>query len=101
MLKLTHLSIVAPFLISLGVGCSSYSKTVRTETVQYPAESVQPVTQADERPKEAVVVEKKKEETTTETQDESTGLLSGAVHVVGETLALPFRAVGGLLGIIF
>jgi len=102
MLKLTHLSIVAPFLISLGVGCSSYSKTVRTETMQYPAESVQPVvTQADERPKEAVVVEKKKEETTTETKGESTGLLSGAVHVVGETLALPFRAVGGLLGVIF
>jgi hypothetical protein len=56
---------------------------------------------ADERPREPVVVERKTEETTTETKGESVGLLSGAVHVVGQTLALPFRFVGGLIGVIF
>jgi hypothetical protein len=40
-------------------------------------------------------------ETHTETQRESGGILSGAVDVVGKTIALPFRAVGGLVDLIF
>jgi hypothetical protein len=46
------------------------------------------------------VVERRTEESTTETKGEF-GLLSGTVHVVGQALALPFRFVGGLLGVIF
>ncbi len=85
----------------IGAGCSTYSKTSRTETVQYPAESVQDFTDSDRSVKEPVVVESKSEETTTEAKGESAGLLSGTMHVVGQALALPFRAVGGLIGLVF
>lgn len=101
MRKVVALFAVLVFVLSFGMGCSTYSKTVRTETVQYPPETVQGPTHVDERPKEPLVVEKRKEETTTETKDESVGLLSGTVHVVGQALALPFRLVGGLIGVIF
>lgn len=37
----------------------------------------------------------------TEAEPEPRGVLSTAVHVVGELLALPFRLVGGLLRLIF
>ncbi len=93
MRKVANLFLILLFVLSVGVGCSSYSRTARTETVQeYPA---------DERLREPVVVERRTEETTTETKGESVGLLSGTVHVVGQALALPFRAVGGLIGVIF
>jgi hypothetical protein len=42
--------------------------------------------------------------TTTTTKDsttEDTGVLSGTVNVIGEVIALPFRAVGGLVRAIF
>jgi hypothetical protein len=92
MRKVANLSLILVFVLSVGAGCSSYSRTARTETVQeYPA---------DERLREPVVVERRSEETTTETRGES-GLLSGAVNVVGEALALPFRFVGGLISVIF
>jgi hypothetical protein len=60
----------------------------KTETTQY-------------RTEEPTVVEKQTTVKTTETQGGSGGLLSGAVDVVGEGLALPFRAVGGLIRVIF
>jgi len=74
------------FVLAMGAGCSTQTKTVTTET--------------RERPTEAVV-ENKTETTTTETRGESGGVLSTTVDVVGEVLALPFRAVGGLLRGIF
>jgi len=74
------------FVLAMGAGCSTQTKTVTTET--------------RERPTEAVV-ESKTETTTTETRGESGGVLSTAVDVVGVVLALPFRAVGGLLRGIF
>jgi hypothetical protein len=46
-------------------------------------------------------VETKSETTTTETSDDSGGVLSSTVDVVGEVLSWPFRAVGGLLRGIF
>ncbi len=101
MRKVTNMSLVLLFVLSVGVGCSSTSKTARTETVEYPAESVRYSAEADQRPREPVVVERKTEETTTETKGDSVGLLSGTVHVVGQALALPFRFVGGLIGVIF
>ncbi len=39
--------------------------------------------------------------TTKDTTTEDTGVLSGTVNAVGEVIALPFRAVGGLLRAIF
>jgi hypothetical protein len=41
-----------------------------------------------------VVVERT---TTDRSTSEDTGLVSGTLNVIGEVIALPFRAVGGLL----
>jgi hypothetical protein len=68
--------------MSLGAGCATHSRTVTTETRDYPS-----------------AVETRTE-TTTQTS-ESGGVLSGTVDVVGEVISLPFRAVGGLLRAIF
>ncbi|MGH7770631.1 MAG: hypothetical protein ACREQA_00155 [Candidatus Binatia bacterium] len=92
MSKVSKLIVVSLFALSIAVGCATRTKTVQTETVQYPAQQ-----QAD-----PVVAEKQTTTTTeTETRGESAGLLSGTVHVVGQVLAFPFRAVGGLIGAIF
>jgi hypothetical protein len=78
---------VCVLVLTLGAaGCSTQTKTVTAETRQYPDESA---------------VENRTETTTTETRAESGGVLSSTVDVVGEVLALPFRAVGGLLRGIF
>jgi hypothetical protein len=83
----TNHFIVAGFLVlSLGAGCSTQTKTVSSETRQYPSEAT---------------VESRTETTTTETRGESGGVLSSTVDVVGDVLSLPFRAVGGLLKGIF
>jgi len=80
------------FVLSIAAGCASHTKTVRTQTVQYPTETV--------GHSEPVVVEKQTT-TTTEARDESGGLLSGSIHAMGEILALPFRLTGGLIKLIF
>ena len=80
-------SIPASFLLlTLAGGCATHQ---RTETVQY----------ENRRAGDPVAVERT---TTTETTAaEDSGVLSGTVNVVGEVLALPFRAVGGLLRALF
>jgi hypothetical protein len=40
-------------------------------------------------------------EETTKNEGQSVGLLSGTVHVVGEIIALPFRAAAGLINLAF
>jgi hypothetical protein len=85
-MRKNHLIIGCMLVLILGAGCSTQTRTVTTETRQYPAE---------------VAVENRTETTTTETRGESAGVLSTTVDVVGEVLALPFRAVGGLLRGIF
>lgn len=77
------LSILMTVVLTTGLGCATHSRTVTTETREYPP-SVESRT-----------------ETTTETRSESGGVLSSTVDVVGEVLALPFRAVGGLIRGIF
>jgi hypothetical protein len=68
-------------------GCATHSKEVKTETTHYTATG------------QPTVVER---ETTVTTEKEgSGGVVSGTVNVVGEVLALPFRAVGGLIRTIF
>jgi hypothetical protein len=47
-------------------------------------------------------VERETTTKTTETPEGSSGgVLSGTVNVAGEIIALPFRAVGGLIRVIF
>jgi len=43
------------------------------------------------------------ETTTTESEHEGAhfGIISGTVHAIGWVIALPFRIVGGLIGLIF
>lgn len=88
---------LAALILVWFTGCATQSaRTVKTETTQYS-------TQDDERAAEPVKVEKQTTETTesNKTSSESTGIVSGAVHATGEILALPFRAVGGLIRVIF
>ena len=81
-----HLIVVCFLVLGLGAGCSTQTKTVSTETREYPSNAT---------------VENRTETTTTETPGESGGVLSSTVDVVGDVLSLPFRAVGGLLQGIF
>lgn len=85
-MRKSNLIMGCALVFSLGVGCSTQTKTVTTETRQYPAEAA---------------LESRTETTITETRGESGGVLSSTVDVVGEVLSLPFRAVGGLLRGIF
>ncbi len=73
-------------VVMLMASCSTHREVTRD--VAYDARTGQPVT-----------VER--ETTTTTDTTEDGGVLSGTVHIIGETLALPFRAVGGLIRTIF
>jgi hypothetical protein len=86
MRKSTGLFLSLFFVANLAAACSTH----RTETrdVVY-----------DSRTGEPVTVER--QTTTTRDTTEDTGVLSGTVNAVGEVIALPFRAVGGLLRAIF
>jgi hypothetical protein len=87
----TVITITLSLVISalLTVGCVTNAKTVRTEESVYGAGP--PAT-----------VERETTVTTTEeSPEQSGGVLSGTVNVIGEVIALPFRAVGGLVSAIF
>ncbi len=79
-------------LLAATAGCSAQSKTVKRETVEYPASEAR-VTSS-----EPVVVER-----TTETHEEKSdeGVLSTTIDLVGTVLAFPFRVVGALIRAIF
>ena len=83
------------FVTAVSGGCATQSstETVSKESVQYPAE----------RATEPVVVEKRTTEKseTTKTEGNSGGVLSSSVNIVGDVLALPFRAVAGLFEVLF
>lgn len=101
MRKLAHLCVVFLLVLSLAAGCASQTTRSYKTTAHYPAESAEGQTEASQHPQEQGAIETHTEETTTETKGESFGLLSGTVHVVGQALALPFRLVGGLIGLAF
>ena len=75
---------VCLLVISLAAGCSSSTKTVRSETLTTPVS-------------QTTVVEKE----TTHSDGEHHGLLGGALHVVGEILAFPFEVIAGVFRFIF
>ena len=96
--RVTRCFAVVLFATAVLGGCATRSstETVSKESVQYPAE------RAQYQP-EPVVVEKKTTEKseTTKTEENSGGVLSSSVNIVGEVLALPFRAVAGLFEALF
>ena len=97
MRKVLDAVIIASVAFSILMGCSTQSaKTVETEkTVRYSAPR-------DQTPTDPVVEQNTtRTEETTKTEGQSVGLLSGTVHVVGEAIALPFRAAGGLIELVF
>jgi hypothetical protein len=84
---------IFPILTALLVftACATQTRTVTTETTYDPA----PASYATPATTRTTT------ETHTESQQESGGILSGTVDVVGKTIALPFRVVGGLVDLIF
>ena len=74
--------------------CSTQSKTVKTDSYETTQDNTVGGTNG-------AVVQKS---TATETENSSTesgGIISGTVDIIGKTLALPFRAVGGLIDLAF
>lgn len=96
--RITESIFISLFSLSILAGCSTQStKTVETDkTVHYTAET-------DPGQSRPVLTEERssKTEETKKSDGPSAGLLSGSVHVVGEALALPFRAVAGLINLAF
>jgi type IV pilus biogenesis protein CpaD/CtpE len=88
--RLVSLIITLFLTANLAVGCATHQR-VQTDTVQY----------EDQRTGEPVTVERRTTATTETSTTQDTGVISGTVNVIGEVLALPFRAVGGLLRAIF
>ena len=85
MKKLNRWTAALAVALLLG-GCSTHKETVST-------------TETTGQPSQTVV--QKNETTTTESTEQSGGVLSSTVDVVGEVVALPFRAVGALFRAIF
>jgi hypothetical protein len=86
MARFLRLMMGALVIANLTAACTTHE---RVETVRY----------EDRRTGEPVAVER---QTTTETTTEDNGgILSGTVNVIGEVIALPFRAVAGLFRAIF
>jgi len=74
--------------------CSTQSKTVKTESYE--------TTQDNSTATANGVLVKKTETTETEKSSaQSGGVISGTVDIIGKTLALPFRAVAGLIDLAF
>lgn len=88
-------SIFLTFALVLFVsGCATRTTTTETRTVDHPATTAEPAYDDD------VVVERRTV-TTTEADEGCGGVLSCTVSVVGEVIALPFRAVGALVDAVF
>lgn len=73
--------------------CTTQSKTVKTESYETTPDSASASNGTVVKKTETTEVEK--------SSTESGGIISGTVDIVGKTLALPFRAVGGLIDLVF
>ena len=96
--RITESIFIGLFSLTMLAGCTTQStKTVETRnTAHYTADSDQT------QPRPVVTEERLSKTEETKTSDgPSVGLLSGSLHVVGEVLALPFRAVAGLIYLAF
>ena len=82
---------------SLLIILSSCSHTTSRETTSVTRE--EPATSGEDAQPKTIVIEKT--ETVTETEETCGGILSCTVDVIGTVIALPFRAVGFLIGVIF
>jgi hypothetical protein len=94
----SRINVSALLVITLWLfaGCATHSRTVRTETTYEPAR----YSASDSRPVSTTAETRTTTETNTESEQQG-GLVSGTVDIVGKTIALPFRVVGGLVDLIF
>jgi hypothetical protein len=88
MARFLRLIMGALVIANLTAACATH-ESVERETVRY----------EDRRTGEPVEVERYS--TTETTREDNGGILSGTVDVIGEVIALPFRAVAGLFRAIF
>jgi hypothetical protein len=87
--------IVFILVLIIPAGCATQSKkTATSETIEYSSDS-------NRRKTEPVVVKQRTMETSASKTAQEGGLLSETVEVAGDVLALPFRAVGGLIDFVF
>lgn len=92
MARSLNLLLTLVLVATVAIACSTH-RTDSTDTVQYTHEypgAAEPVT-----------VERHSTMTTETSTNEDSGVVSGTVNVIGEVLALPFRAVGALLRALF
>jgi hypothetical protein len=94
MRKATNLLVSSLFGLAVLAGCSTEGKVTRTETVYEPTHAGEPP------PDSARVTKVESTETHTGSGGEP-GVVSGTVDLVGKTVALPFRIVGGLVDFVF
>ncbi len=92
MRKLSNTFVALLFAANLAAGCASH-RTVRDETVEYPASDTTTATDENGR-----VVEQRTE---TSEEHEHRGILGTTVDFLGEVIAFPFRLVGGVISAIF
>jgi hypothetical protein len=86
MRKFSSFTLSLALVAVLAGGCSTHRTT--TQEVAYDSRTGEPVTV-------------QRETTTTTESTGDTGVISGTFNVIGEVIALPFRAVGGLIRAIF
>lgn len=91
------LFLVLSVLICTSLFLPSCSQSTRRETTSVIRE--EPSDPQGDPESKRVIIEKT--ETVTETEESCGGILSCTVDVVGAIIALPFKAVGFLIGVIF
>ena len=81
--------------VLLTAACSTQSKTTRTESYETTRDH------STAGPADGAVVKRTETTESERSSTESGGVISGTVDIVGKTLALPFRVVGGLIDLAF
>jgi hypothetical protein len=92
MSTLIRMLCVSAFAVVISAGCATNSRTVRTETSTYPTGGAYHTESVPAQ--RTTVVEQ-------ETDTSGGGVISGTVNVLGEVVALPFRAAGALASAVF
>ncbi len=85
----------ALLVVTLGAGCASETKTVKSETTQYPTATAN----AENAP--TPVIQQQTTQTTTEVKKEPDGVVSSGAKFVGSVIAFPFRVIGSAVGALF
>ena len=99
--KIIYLFVFLLYVLLVVTGCATHSRTTRTTTTSAPVEQTTTTmtSKVNYEPHQRETVTTQENTQTTSYGDG--GILGGALHVVGEVLAFPFRVVASLLDAIF